>query len=83
MTDEGRAFLQDGFARMGLEFVPSYANFVLVNVGNGGRVFEALLKKGIIIRAMGSYKLPAWVRVSVGTPEENRRFVAALEEVLA
>ena len=69
---------------MGLEFVPSFANFVLVNVGDGRRVFEELLlKQGIIVRAMNSYKLPAWVRVSVGTPEENRRFLQALEEIRA
>ena len=82
VTDEGREFLQKTFARMGLEYIPSFANFVLVNVGDGRRTFEALLKQGIIVRAMNSYKLPAWVRVSVGTPEENRRFVEALEAVL-
>ena len=68
---------------MGLEYVPSFANFVLVNVGDGRRVFEALLKQGIIVRAMNSYKLPAWVRVSIGTPEENGRFVQVLEETLS
>ena len=82
VTDEGRAFLQQQFAALGLEYVPSHANFVLVNVGDGKLIFEQLLKKGIIIRAMNSYQLPAWVRVSVGTMEENRRFVAALAEVM-
>ena len=82
VTDEGRAFLQGIFTKMGLEFVPSFANFVLVNVGDGRQVFESLLRKGIIVRAMNSYKLPAWVRVSVGTPEENRRFADALGEAL-
>ena len=70
------------FAGLGLEYVPSHANFVLVNVGDGKLVFEQLLQKGIIVRAMNSYKLPAWVRVSVGTMEENRRFVDALAEVM-
>ncbi len=83
VTDEGREFLQKSFAKMGLSYIPSFANFVLVNVGDGQRVFEGLLKQGIIVRAMKSYKLPAWVRVSVGTPEENRRFVQGLEEVLS
>jgi histidinol-phosphate aminotransferase len=82
VTDEGRAYLQKLFSDMGLEFIPSYANFVLVNVGDGGAVFQALLKRGIIVRAMGSYKLPEWMRVSVGTKDENRRFAAALKEVL-
>ena len=82
ITDEGRDLLQKTFAKMDLEFVPSFANFVLVNVGDGRRVFENLLKKGIIVRAMNSYKLPAWVRVSIGTPEENRRFLDELAAVL-
>jgi histidinol-phosphate aminotransferase len=82
VTDEGRAFLQETFAGLGLEYVPSYANFVLVNVGDGRKCFEALLLQGIIVRAMNSYKLPQWIRVSVGTMEENRRFAAALREVL-
>ena len=82
VTDEGRAYLQNAFAKMGVEYVPSYANFVLARVGDGKAVFEALLRKGIIVRAMGGYKLPEWVRVSVGTMDQNRRFVEALREVL-
>ena len=81
VTDEGRAFLQGAFAEMGVEFVPSYANFVLAQVGDGRAVFEALLRRGIIVRAMGSYKLPAWIRVSVGTMKENTRFIDALKEL--
>ncbi len=82
VTDEGRAFLQERFAALRLEYVPSHANFVLVNVGDGKLVFARLLEKGIIVRAMNSYKLPEWVRVSVGTMEENRRFVDALVEAM-
>jgi histidinol-phosphate aminotransferase len=78
LTHEGRNYLQTEFAAMGLTFVPSYANFVLVRVGNGDAVFQALLKQGIIVRAMRSYKLPEWIRVSVGTMEQNRRFIEAL-----
>jgi histidinol-phosphate aminotransferase len=82
VTDEGRAFLTETFASLGLEYVPSYANFVLVNVGDGRKCFETLLKQGIIVRAMNSYKLPQWIRVSVGTMAENRRFAAALRQIL-
>lgn len=78
VTDEGRARLQGAFAEMGLPFVPSYANFVLVDVGDAAAVFKALLAQGIIVRAMGSYKLPGWIRVSIGTRQENERFLAAL-----
>ena len=83
VTDEGRGFLQRSFADLGVEFIPSHANFVLAQVGDGRAVFEALLKEGIIVRAMNGYKLPAWIRVSVGTPPENRRFVESLARVLA
>jgi histidinol-phosphate aminotransferase len=82
VTDEGRAFLQETFASMGLEYIPSYGNFVLVNVGDGRACFETLLKQGIIVRAMNSYKLPEWIRVSVGTMDENRRFAAALRKIM-
>ncbi|MFZ4599009.1 MAG: histidinol-phosphate transaminase [Terrimicrobiaceae bacterium] len=78
ITREGRDFLEAEFTAMGLNFVPSAANFVLVHVGDGDKVFQALLRQGIIVRAMRSYKLPEWIRVSVGTMDQNRRFVAAL-----
>ncbi len=82
ITDEGRAYLQESFTSLGLEFVPSHANFVLVKVGDGKDVFAKLLKQGIIIRDMAAYALPEWIRVSVGTMEQNRRFVAALGALL-
>jgi histidinol-phosphate aminotransferase len=83
ITDEGRSYLEAEFAGMGLEYVPSYANFVLVKVGDGNAVFKAMMDRGIIIRAMASYKLPEWVRISVGTQEQNQRCIQALKEVLA
>jgi len=79
----GMAFLQDGCRRMGLEFVPSWANFLLIDVGDGAAVYEALLRLGVIVRPMGFYRFPRHIRVTVGTPEECRRFVVALERVLA
>jgi histidinol-phosphate aminotransferase len=82
VTDEGRAFMQAAFDGMGLEYVPSYANFVLVKVGHGDAVFNAMMRKGVIIRAMSSYKLPDWVRISIGTMEENRKCIAMLKDVL-
>jgi len=81
VTNEGRAFLQSEFLAMNLEFVPSHANFVLVRVGDGKKVFDALLRHGIIVRAMGGYGLPEWIRVSVGTMAQNSAFVAALQEL--
>lgn len=81
VTKEGRNFLQSEFLAMGLEYVPSYANFVLVRVGDGKKIFEALLRRGIIVRAMGSYGLPEWIRVSVGTMPQNKAFMTALREL--
>lgn len=83
LTNEGRAYFEEEFAKMGLEFVPSVANFVLVRVGDGDAVFRSLLKKGVIVRAMRSYKLPEWVRISVGTMEQNRRCIEELRQILA
>ena len=68
---------------MGLEYVPSFANFVLVKVGDGVLVFAEMMKRGVIVRAMSSYKLPEWVRISIGTMEENRRCIDTLKDVLA
>jgi hypothetical protein len=82
VTDEGRALLEKTFAQMGLKYTPSSANFVLVHIGDGGEVFKRLMKKGIIVRSMVSYRLPEYIRVSVGTPEQNARFLAELPGAL-
>jgi len=82
ITDECRRVMEKTFAAMGLKYIPSSANFVLVHVGNGGEVFNRLLKKGIIVRSMVSYHLPEYIRVSIGTPEQNARFLAELPEAL-
>ena len=82
LTHEGRVYLEKEFASMGLKYVPSVANFVLVNVGDGNAIFQAMLQKGIILRAMASYGLPAWIRISVGTMEQNIRCIAELKKVL-
>jgi histidinol-phosphate aminotransferase len=83
ITDEGRAFLQAEFAAMQLQFIPSKGNFVLVNVGDGAQVFAEMLQRRVIVRAMKGYDLAEWVRISIGTMEENRRCIAALKEVIA
>lgn len=82
LTWAGRDYLQAEFAALGLEFVPSHANFVLVKVGDGRALFRQLLAKGVIVRDMTSYRLPEWVRVSVGTMGQNRRFIAELKSAL-
>lgn len=70
--------LEEGLRRLGLEYVPSVGNFVLVKVGEGMRVFEALQRAGVIVRPMKPYAMPEWVRVTVGTRDQNERFVEEL-----
>jgi len=82
LNREGMAFLVATFRRLGLESVPSAANFVLVRVGQAARVYQALLRRGVIVRPMEVYGFPEHVRVTVGLPEENQRFADALAAVL-
>ena len=79
---EGLEFLGSEFEKLGLEFVPSQGNFILVRVGKGQEVFKQLLSQGVIVRPMGGYQFPEHVRVTVGTMDENRKFIAALQKVI-
>ena len=76
----------EAFDELGLEYVPSFGNFVLVRVGDddeaGARVNLALLKQGVIVRPVGNYGLPQWLRISIGLPQENAVFIAALKQAL-
>jgi histidinol-phosphate aminotransferase len=80
---KGKDLLYRELARLGLTFVPSQANFVLIRVPRPGReVYQAMLREGVIIRAMDAYGFPDYIRVNLGLPEENRRFLEALQKVL-
>jgi histidinol-phosphate aminotransferase len=74
--------LQQGFAKLGLTFIPSYANFVLVNVGDAPHVNLELLKRGVIVRPVAGDGLPEWLRVSIGLPHENQKFLDALTSIV-
>lgn len=86
LNAEGYRQLTEAFDAMGLEYVPSSGNFVLVRVGEsddaGARINLALLKRGIIVRPVGNYGLPQWLRISIGLPDENAAFIDALKKVL-
>ena len=82
VIDEGRAFLQEQLAEMRVRFVPAVANFLMVNVRDGCGVFQKLLQRKIIVRPLKGYGLPEWVRISVGTMEENKKLITALSEVI-
>ncbi|MBY0238848.1 MAG: histidinol-phosphate transaminase [Burkholderiaceae bacterium] len=77
----------EAFEQLKLDYVPSYGNFVLVKVGDdpqaGARVNLALLKQGVIVRPVGNYGLPEWLRISIGLPQENAVLIAALQKALA
>jgi histidinol-phosphate aminotransferase len=82
MNAEGLAMLSGAFDALGLPYVKSYANFVLVRVGDAAAINDRLLRAGVIVRPVGNYGLPEWLRVTVGTPAENEVFVAALRRAL-
>ena len=78
----GLEFFKRAFRDLKLEYVPSFANFILVRVGDGQRVFAAMQRQGVIVRPTGGYQLPEWIRISIGTPPENERCLAALKTSL-
>lgn len=75
---EGLRQLEEGCDRLGLPWVPSQANFLLVRVGEGTRWFDALQRRGVIVRPLVPYALPEWLRITVGTPQQNERVLAEL-----
>ncbi len=83
MTRSGIAWLRAELTQLGLTVHPTHTNFFLVELGRDGRaVYEAMLRKGVIIRPMTAYGFPQSIRITVGTEAENQRLVRALTEVL-
>ncbi len=80
---QGLLQLQEGFAALGLDVIPSVANFMTVDLQQNGKVInDALLREGVVVRPVANYRLPNHLRVSVGTAAENARFLQALQKVL-
>ncbi|MDP1579558.1 MAG: histidinol-phosphate transaminase [Candidatus Didemnitutus sp.] len=79
----GRQQLGEGLAKLGLDYVPGGGNFLLIRVGDGVAMFDALQRLGVITRPVKGYGLPEWLRVSVGTVAENERLLAGLAAVIA
>jgi len=82
-NSRGLRLFARAFRKLGLEFVPSSANFVLVRVGDGHQVCNEMQKLGVIVRPMGGYQLPEWIRISIGTSKENQRCLEGLKSALA
>ena len=79
----GLAQIESGLKRLGLEYIPSRGNFITVRVGDAASVYEKLLREGVIVRPIAGYGMPEHLRVTVGLPEHNDRFLAALGRALA
>lgn len=81
-NDRGMAQLTSGLDGLGLRYVPSRANFLLVEVGDGAALAKNLEQHGLIVRPVAPYGLPSWLRISVGSESNNARLLAALEQEL-
>jgi histidinol-phosphate aminotransferase len=83
LNREGMARFYEVCRELRLDYVESQGNFVMIKVGNSAELFDALLRRGIIVRKIVDYGLGEWLRITVGLPEENERFFAALRELIA
>ncbi len=82
MTQQGVDYFEAAFRKLKLQFVPTSANFILVKVGPGRKIFEALQRTGVIVRPMDPYGLPEYIRITIGTRAENKRCLTALMKIL-
>ena len=78
----GMLQMTQGLTKLGLEYIPSFGNFVSFKVANAAQVNQQLLKNGVIVRPIANYEMPEYLRVSIGLFSENARFLAVLEEAL-
>jgi histidinol-phosphate aminotransferase len=83
LNRSGMKQITDGLKKLGIDFIPSFGNFVSFRVGEAAAVFQRLLKMGVIVRPIASYGMPQHLRVTIGLESENARFLAALKQALA
>lgn len=83
VNDAGKEYLYDAYKKLGLFYLPSYANFIFADFARNSQIiFEALQKKGIITRTIKEYGFPNALRITIGTEEQNRKLIRAFEEIL-
>jgi histidinol-phosphate aminotransferase len=82
LNKNGKVYLYNELTKMGINYVPTEANFILIEVGKGKKVYELLLREGIIVRPMDGYRFPGHIRVTISTAQENELFIKALKKVL-
>lgn len=83
LNTAGMSQITFGLEALGLSFIPSFGNFISFQIDNAGEVYQQLLRQGVIVRPIAGYQMPDYLRVSIGLPEENQRFLDALKTVLA
>jgi histidinol-phosphate aminotransferase len=71
------------FTDMGLEYIPSIGNFICVKVGDAAGIYESLLREGVIVRPVANYGMPEFLRISIGTNQENESCIKALQKVIS
>jgi histidinol-phosphate aminotransferase len=80
---QGLRQLEEGARKLGLDFIPSYGNFITIRVGKAAEIYKRLLRRSVIVRPVGGgYALPEHLRVTVGTAQENEKFLGALSASL-
>lgn len=83
VNNQGKEYLYRAFQDRGIKYIPTHTNFIFADVGVDSKaLFTAMLKKGVIIRTGDIFGYPTFIRVTIGTPEENRRFIEVLDETL-
>ncbi|AZR74185.1 histidinol-phosphate transaminase [Anoxybacter fermentans] len=83
VNEQGKKYLYQNLDKVGLDYIPTQGNFMLINTGcDAQEIFEKLLMRGIIIRPGNIFGLPTWIRITIGTENANKRFISALIEIL-
>lgn len=83
MNNQGKQLLQQGFEKIGLNYLPTMGNFIAVNVAqDGALLYQKLLRQGVIVRPVANYAMPQYLRVTIGTQEQNERFLTTLDQCL-
>ncbi len=82
LNQAGMLQITQGLTKLGLEFIPSYGNFVSFRIGNATGIYRRLLEHGVIVRPIANYEMPDYLRVSIGLFAENARFLEVLEKIV-
>jgi histidinol-phosphate aminotransferase len=82
LNRRGMKQITDGLGRLGLEYIPSFGNFVSFKIGDAMRIYRRLLELGVIVRPIANYAMPDYLRVSIGLESENEKFLSALQQIL-